>query len=184
MKMFTAASQQLADDHHELNEVMTQLETALQVGDVEILHAKLDLFWARLAVHIRAEHLHLFPGVLTVLKKNETTVPDAVNATSIIEHLRQDHDFFMHELARAVALLRKVRKEADPNSVRAALERVGRVIKGIEQRLANHNDTEESQIYRWLPGLLNATELAELESQISVELCKRPPRFSDTVWTA
>lgn len=184
--MFSEASQLLANDHHELDEVIEQLETALQTGDVEMSHAKLDLFWARLAVHIRAEHLHLFPGVVTALKKNETiaqNVTDLISATSLIDHLRQDHDFFMHELARAIALVRKVQKEADRYVVRAALERVGRVIKRVRKRLANHNEAEEAQIYCWLSQLLDAAELADLKSQISVELGKRPPRFSDTVWT-
>ena len=184
--MFSEASHLLANDHHELDEVIKQLETALHAGDVEMSHAKLDLFWARLAVHIRAEHLHLFPSVLRALQKKETTISDVAGvdyASSLIEQLRQDNDFFMHELGRAVDLVRTLLKESDAYIVRAALERVGRCINRVKQQLGNHNEAEEAQIYRWLSRLLDASELAELKSQISVELGKRPTRFSDTVWT-
>lgn len=60
--MLSQASQRLADDHGALDEVLSQLWKALDTGDVLVSHDKLDLFWARLAVHIRAEHLHLFPA--------------------------------------------------------------------------------------------------------------------------
>jgi len=65
--MLSQASQRLVDDHIALDEVLKQLKEMLTGGDIEASHARLDLFWARLAVHIRAEHLHLFPVVLNRL---------------------------------------------------------------------------------------------------------------------
>jgi hypothetical protein len=59
--MLSQASRRLADDHAALDEVLRQLQEPLDTADVAASHAQLDLFWARLAVHIRAEHLHLFP---------------------------------------------------------------------------------------------------------------------------
>jgi hypothetical protein len=54
----------LAPDHAALHDVLSQLHTALNSGDVAGSHSQLDLFRARLAVHIRAEHLYLFPAVM------------------------------------------------------------------------------------------------------------------------
>ncbi len=55
-----------------------KLKSALHAGDVEASHTGLDLFWARLAVHIRAEHLQLFPAIidrLTHTSSAQTLVP-------------------------------------------------------------------------------------------------------------
>src|SRR5829696_43479 len=87
----------LIDDHAALDTVLKQLQIALQRRDVETAYAKLDLFWARLAVHIRAEHLHLFPAVLDSA---------GIGAQTIVALLRNDHEFFMHELGRAVESMR------------------------------------------------------------------------------
>jgi hypothetical protein len=55
----------LASDHDELDELLDKLFASFDAsGSVEQIYQKLDLFWARLAVHIRAEHLHLFPLIL------------------------------------------------------------------------------------------------------------------------
>ena len=53
--------------------------------------------WARLAVHIRTEHLHLFPAIARRVNAAERA----------IDRLRADHDFFMRELAQAIAILRE-----------------------------------------------------------------------------
>ena len=88
--------ERLLDDHHAVGEVLEQLLTALDNKDVDSTHSKLDLLWARLAVHIRAEHLHLFPAVTERLAKSfKGVVPDLHEAQAIIENLRTDHDFFM-----------------------------------------------------------------------------------------
>ena len=157
----TSARQRLSDDHRDINEVLKQLLTALQNQDVGTSYTKLDLFWARLAVHIRAEHLHLFPAVMGRLPK----------AQSVVEKLRADHDFFMTELARAVNTLREHPTSLELNSV---LD----LVLEVEKRLANHNEIEENQIYRWASTILTEPEQIDLAARINAELENRPSRFS------
>src|SRR5262245_11493342 len=110
--MESPARRRLSDDHHAVSEVLEQLLTALDNKDVQTSHAKLDLLWARLAVHIRAEHLHLFPTVISRLSE----------AQAIVEELRTDHDFFMRELARAIGILREKSKLAVVNDIVREIE--------------------------------------------------------------
>ena len=161
----TSARQRLSNDHRGVNEVLKQLLTALQNQDVGTSYTKLDLFWARLAVHIRAEHLHLFPAVIGRLPK----------AQSVVEKLRADHDFFMTELARAVNTLREHPTSLELNSV---LD----VVVEVEKRLANHNEIEENQIYRWASTILTEPEQIDLAARINAELENRPSRFSLEAW--
>src|SRR5215471_17420005 len=94
--------QQLIADHFSLDELLQQLQLALANNELEDTRTKLDLFWARLAVHIRAEHLHLFPLMLDSLvsrKPASATVPSVPKAEGVIATLQSDHDFFMVELA-------------------------------------------------------------------------------------
>src|SRR2546421_4090324 len=94
----------LAGDHAELDELLRALDDALAGGDAAAAFARLDLFWARLAMHIRAENLHLFPTILAALadesEKFERLTSALSEARANIAQLRVDHDFFMHELAR------------------------------------------------------------------------------------
>ena len=165
-------SQELSDDHHAVNEVMKQLLVALDNNDVQTSYSKLDLLWARLAVHIRAEHLHLFPAVTSRL----TTETQA-----LIENLRTDHDFFMRELARAIAILRELLLQKT-NSPEAKLAAVAQAVREVEKRLATHNEIEESEIYRWPSIMLTEQEQSDLLARINAELENRPPRFSAEAW--
>lgn len=161
----TEVQRRLSDDHHAVDEVLKQVLAALDNKDVETSHDRLDLLWARLAVHIRAEHLHLFPAVTNRFSE----------AQAIVENLRADHDFFMHELAQAIGILR----ERD----QAKLDAVAGTVREIEKRLANHNQIEENQIYRWTSTLLTQAEQLELLAQVNAELENRPSRFSEDAWT-
>jgi hemerythrin superfamily protein len=161
------AQQQLSDDHQAVGEVVTQLLTALKNKDVKASHSKLDLLWARLAVHIRAEHLHLFPAVTRRFTE----------AQSVVETLRADHDFFMTELARAVNTLRQPPTEEEIN-----LNSILDVILEVEKRLAKHNEIEEHQIYRFASTMLTEAEQVELATRINAELEHRPSRFSAEAW--
>ncbi|HKG46726.1 MAG TPA: hypothetical protein VKB02_08370 [Pyrinomonadaceae bacterium] len=184
--MLSEPSRRLAGDHHEVDGILIQLEAALEAGDVESVDVRLDLFWARLAVHIRAEHLHLFPVIIAALQQSETSdegLPSVGTAQTAIARLREDHDFFMHELANAVALVREIRTQRDAQTVRASLNRVARIVSRVKERLAEHNQQEELQVYRWLTLLLEPAELAKLASLINAELGKQPPRFTGAVWT-
>jgi hemerythrin superfamily protein len=165
---------QLVDDHVTLGKILTELQIALRRRDLQLAHDRLDLFWARLAVHIRAEHLHLFPAVLSRVE-NE--------AQKVVEQLRGDHDFFMHELARAVEVTRKLLTTSDESVIQQGLTVVRNSVLEIEQRLIKHNGVEESQVYGWTTVVLSSEEQAKLAHKITAELEKRPPRFTDASWS-
>jgi hemerythrin-like domain-containing protein len=184
--MLSEASQRLADDHQELENLARELETVLEANDAQAVYSTLDLFWARLAVHIRTEHLLLFPLVLNALEKSEPEVedlPPIEEAQRTVARLRSDHDFFMRELARAIAVLREVRTPSDSQDISAGLRGVEKSFAAVRQRLAEHNEVEELKVYRWVALLLNTKEIEKLASQISVELGKRPPRFAAAGWS-
>jgi hypothetical protein len=168
---------QLIDDHEAIDRILKELQTALRAGDIKTVHARLDLFWARLAVHIRAEHLHLFTTVLSHTKKSSLA-----EARTVIAQLRLDHDFFMHQLALAVAIMRELLtlpvQVIDPEG----LNNVENIILEVEERLLKHNDLEETKVYHWATILLNSEEQATLASQIETELHNRPPRFALSTW--
>lgn len=172
--MVSQARERLSDDHNAVHEVLQQLLTALDNKDVQTSYSKLDLLWARLAVHIRAEHLHLFPAVIN--QSSHGAGPDPGEAQATIENLRTDHDFFMRELARAIGILRE---SANDESKLAA---VTDAVREIEKRLASHNEIEENQIYRWSSSILTEPEQLELLARINAELENRPPRFSAEAW--
>lgn len=155
------ARQILSDDHGAVDEVLKQLLTALQDRDVQTSHARLDLLWARLAVHIRAEHLHLFPVIAERVS----------GAAPVIANLRADHEFFMRELAEAVSVLRE-----------ATLASVLDTVREIEKRLTSHNEIEEKEVYHWVGSVLTDSEQTALAARINAELEKRPPRFSLEAW--
>ncbi|HEU4510875.1 MAG TPA: hemerythrin domain-containing protein [Pyrinomonadaceae bacterium] len=173
------ASEQLIDDHAAVDKLLKQIQCALGSKDLEVAHAKLDLFWARLAVHIRAEHLHLFPAVLNSAAKN-AFAPSLDEAERNISELRGDHDFFMHELARAVEITRQLL--TDRSGLEEGLNDVNNIVSAVESRLVKHNESEESQIYNWATTLLNPEEQTILASKITTELRKHPPRFTLSTW--
>src|SRR5687768_3322681 len=108
-------SERLIDDHAGVDQVLKRLQTALRNSDVKSVGTKLDLFWARLAVHIRAEHLHLFPTVLSSIGDGGVSdAPTLDEAKTVVARLRQDHDFFMHELASAVEIVRQLANTSEP----------------------------------------------------------------------
>ena len=174
--MASEARQRLSDDHRAVNEVLKQLLTALNNKDVEASYSKLDLLWARLAVHIRAEHLHLFPTVINRL------ATDSTEAQSVVDNLRADHDFFMRELARAVGILRELPAPLENREDEGKLNSVLDVVLEVEKRLAIHNETEENQVYCWASTILREPEQIELAARINTELEHRPPRFSVEAW--
>jgi len=166
----------LSDDHDAVSEVLEQLLSALKDKDVKTSHSKLDLLWARLAVHIRAEHLHLFP---TVIKR---LAHDSSEAQSLIDNLRADHDFFMRELARAVGILRELPRPLESPEDESKWNSVVDTVLSVKARLENHNEIEEEQIYRWSDTILTKPEQTDLVTRINAELQRRPPRFSAESW--
>jgi hemerythrin superfamily protein len=178
-------SQQLTDDHASLDQLLKQLQAALQASDVETSHTRLDLFWARLAVHIRAEHLQLFPVVLDCMihtSDAQTFLPALNEALSAVDDLREDHDFFMHELARAMAIIRTLSLE-DQATIEREMNTVRSMMVELEKRLVAHNQLEEDKVYAWITTILNDQEQTELADRLRIELANRPPRFSPNEWT-
>ena len=183
--MLSKAGRLLTDDHIVLDKLQGQLKSALRAGDIEATHSRLDMFWSRLAVHIRAEHLQLFPAVieaLTVSSRSQTFAPTLTEARSAIETLRSDHDFFMHELGQAIKILGALSHE-DRETLDHGMKSVRSTMIEIEKRLVAHNQLEETKIYAWTTTILNSREQTELAKRISIELANRPPRFSLDEWT-
>jgi iron-sulfur cluster repair protein YtfE (RIC family) len=165
--MTSQAHERLSDDHQAVGEIFNQLPTALNARDMPASLASLDLLWARLAVHIRAEHLHLFPAVITRMNEAQT----------VVDRLRSDHDFFMRELARAIGILREMPQSDEKWNA------VSEAVRGVEERLVTHNELEETTIYPWATAMLTDSEQSELVARINAELENRPPRFSLEAWT-
>jgi hemerythrin superfamily protein len=176
--MLSKGSERLADDHVALDQLLKQLQAALDEGDVNVVYASLDLFWAKLAVHIRAEHLHLFPGVL----KESSETAGLGDTRAAIVRLRADHDFFMHQLARAVETIRGLLHVSDQPVIDKELDTIRSAISDVEQRLADHNRIEENHIYQLAGTILNVKQQEELARRISSELENRPPRFAANLW--
>ncbi len=117
------ADERLLHDHDELGDLLNQLDAALETNDVARTHSTLDLFWARLAMHIRAEHLHLFPAISRV--RNPPDEPE-----NTIAILREDHDFFMRELSQAVAITRTLSANIEGKTA-AQFEEVNKKIAAV-----------------------------------------------------
>ena len=174
------ARELLSDDHQAVSELLDQLLTALANKDFKSTYAFLDLLWARLAVHIRAEHLHLFPTLLNRL--TETVTPEFQDAAALIDQLHTDHDFFMRELANAIGILREISRRTMTDDDEAKLAAIAETVREIEKRLLTHNEIEENHIYRAASIILTEPEQLELATRINAELENRPQRFSAETW--
>jgi hemerythrin-like domain-containing protein len=196
----------LAHDHSGLDELLAEFFRALAAGNVAQSFDKLDLFWARLAVHIRAEHLHLFPTLLHVLESLGQTkeapsrlrqgsgmpmtqtdavalaqagrAPSLEAAQTTISRLRQDHDFFMSELASAIRCLRQLRESTHQNKS-SIIQNVREKIVAVSERLKVHNEIEESDVYPLAKVLLTPAECVVLNEKMQKELSNVPARFSE-----
>ena len=170
------AAERLECDHIELDRLFDEVFTAIGGADCAEVFQRLDLFWARLAMHIRAEHLHLFPAVRWL---SEQAGSDAVSETAglpeLLDELRRDHDLFMVQLARAIKAMRLTFHFGNGDET---LTFVSGLLDEVRDRLAIHNRNEETRIYilaseAWLP----ADMAAALRWGIDTELSKIPPRF-------
>jgi hemerythrin superfamily protein len=171
----------LTMDHEALDRLLGDLLEEFDKGDKIRVFEKLDLLWARLAMHIRAEHLHLFPAILNALGEDSNFSP--INAPSwdqaqeAVARLCEDHDFFMAELAKAVNAARELlTPEGRPSTDQ--LREIKRRVLAVSCRLLEHNRLEEEQVYLWAETLLSATECARLLARMKHEIENLPPRFS------
>ncbi|MEP7213491.1 MAG: hypothetical protein ABI791_10465 [Acidobacteriota bacterium] len=173
------AHDQLESDHTELDRLLENIFEAIDGEDCTETYRRLDFFWARLAMHIRAEHLRLFPAVLQI---GDSHLQDAgsgevpADLVKIIDGLHDDHDFFMRSLARAIKAMRLV---FDFGNEKETLAIVREMLEGVQGRLVPHNRIEEDQIYPLASGkLLRTEDLDELSRTVRKELDNLPHRFA------
>ena len=173
----------LADDHAEVAYLFRELWREFDGGGgARGVFERLDYLWARLAVHVRAEHLHLFPALLAASagRRGEGTddAPAPGEVRAAVEHLREDHDFFMRELAGAVNAARELAAQDGPPERERLLRIRGRA-SAVAERLAGHNRMEEEQVYLWSVALLTESELDTLREGMKREIENLPSRFSE-----
>ncbi len=176
--MSNPAESLLQDDHRALGGLLHDLEVKLLTQDMERAFVLLDTVWARLAVHIRAENLRLFPKLMSVPATSFTGsggLPSFAEAQALLSTLRADHDFFMKELAQAIATMREIRTKAALNY--EDIDGLHDRLHVIKQRLDTHNRMEEEQVYVWPSLLFDEKTLAELCEGVRHELENLPPRL-------
>jgi len=177
--MKDAVKSLLEDDHESLGRLLDELDAELRKPDIAAFLKLLDLFWARLAVHIRAENLHLFPaltGASPSFFTGEGNLPTTDEAHSIILRLRADHSDFMRELASIMNAARESveQKSASPENISEWRQ----VLTSISKRLDAHNRLEEEQVYLWPSILFDEKTVASLRTRIRHELQNLPPRLA------
>lgn len=168
----------LTFDHSELDDMLDQFFHVFETEDVEQVYRRLDLFWARLAMHIRAEHLHLFPAILQAAEsyRNKSDIPSFETVKDTITNLEADHNFFMRKILLAIKELRELRKR-DQTGRSKELKKVREKIIAVKKRLEKHNELEEMEVYEWADTLLQTAERLELDKKMQKELANLPPRF-------
>lgn len=175
--MNKASDNLLIHDHSELDKLLEEVFAGLQKGDQSRAFARLDYFWARLAMHIRAEHLHLFPALLKRNSRvNEKRTANASLIESLIDQLREDHNFFMSELTEAMKTMRLIVGDDNSGSLLDPIE-VKMRLENVSHRLTIHNDIEEARVYPLAESVLSPDEVAEIRGRIKKELDRLPPRF-------
>jgi hypothetical protein len=170
----------LLEDHESLAALLDDLKIAIEKPDLLRAFELLDRFWARLAVHIRAENVCLFPAILNAPAKlfvAENGLPDIEEARAAIAQLRGDHNFFMDELARAVNTMRELLSAEQHENEREQIESVRRRVFAVASRLEEHNKLEEEKVYHWPRIVLTPPELARLNDAIRYEIRNLPARF-------
>jgi len=169
----------LEDDHESLDQLLAELDQELAKPNLARAFELLDLFWARLAVHIRAENLHLFPAIINAsasLFPGKGGLPNFEDAKGLILRLRSDHDFFMKELAQIIKAVRDIVAVQTPSI--AEFEELRPRLTVIRTRLETHNRLEEEQLYNWPALVFDKTTLADLYERLRHELQNLPPRFA------
>jgi Hemerythrin HHE cation binding domain len=177
--MKTSIESLLEDDHESLGKLLTEFDAELAKPNIAHAFELLDLLWARLAVHIRAENLHLFPALANApasLFNGRGSLPTSEEAQNLLVHLRSDHDFFMKELALAIKAMRDI--AGSKQAHREEVEDVRQRLATIAKRLKDHNRLEEMQAYTWPTLLFDQQKLAALRAGIVHELDNLPPRFA------
>jgi molybdopterin-guanine dinucleotide biosynthesis protein A/hemerythrin-like domain-containing protein len=172
----------LTDDHDDIDGLLSDGLALLGTGDAQPAFAKLDLFWARLAVHIRAEHQSIFPALIRAFELHwaDGTIEDKLaDVPGKIAILRHDHDFFMHEMANAI----KAMREISPTNKARTCRSVAARLRVVAERLKRHNLIEEEKVYPYAARLLSSEDKKALIASIRKHLANMPRRFSDPRFT-
>jgi hypothetical protein len=168
----------LEDDHASLGQLLAKLDAELSKPNIASAFELLDLFWARLAVHIRAENLHLFPALANApasLFTGRGPLPASEEVHKVLARLRSDHDFFMKELAREIKAMREIAGSQEPHL--EELEVLRQRLANVRKRLEAHNLLEEEQAYIWPALLFDKETIAALRDGLGHELENLPPRL-------
>ena len=168
----------LEDDHALLAQLLAKLDAELSKPNIASAFELLDLFWARLAVHIRAENLHLFPALAHTPASRFTGkagLPTSEEVQNVLASLHSDHDFFMKELAQMIKVMREI---AGSHQVHLdEVEDLRQRLATTAKRLEAHNLLEEEQAYIWPALLFDKETIAALRDGLGHELENLPPRF-------
>lgn len=151
----------LESDHREIDDLLHRARETTFATDRAVVYSAVDILWARLAVHIRAEHVSLFPVLLSIGADE-----------NIVERLRLDHSFFMSSLARGIKGL----NPHDDLVSRTEANEIRRLLDEVEARLIEHNDLEERMIYP-MTEIMDTNDAVRLRNDIKRELDNIPPRF-------
>jgi hypothetical protein len=168
----------LENDHRSLGKLFAELDAELAESNVSRAFELLDLFWARLAVHIRAENLHLFPqfaNISAISSTGRAGVPSPEEAQNMLSRLRSDHDFFMKELADMIKAMREM--VGSQQSCLEELKKWRQRLTLIKERLDQHNQLEEKQVYLWPALIFDEQRITRLCERLHHELNNLPPRL-------
>lgn len=166
----------LESDHSDLHRLLAETRSHVAAGRLIEAFSGLDLFWARLAVHIRAEHLHLFPAILNAAQNERTGGSfEAEEMVAMIDRLRSDHNYFMRTLAGGIKQLRARDELAGDLK---SIDGLDTSLEALEERLGEHNRVEEDRIYCLHEQLCTPAESSLLNRSIVHELENLPPRFA------
>lgn len=174
----------LDHDHSEIEGLMAEFFHRLEAGDPMQCHHTLDLLWARLAVHIRAEHLHLFRVLLHEAEQSDPAAaarsrPRLETVRETLAHLRREHDVFMHDIWAVLKQLRSLHLPADGRMSAEARHDIREKVEAISRHLHAHNRREETEVYRWADEWLAPAERADLNEKMKAELAHMPPRIHE-----
>ena len=180
--MEQTVSDLLGADHESLATLLSELQIELRKHVPARAFDLLDLFWARLAMHIRAENLYLFPAIVrAVPSHNVAGMPTIDEVKSAVDKLRSDHNFFMDQLSKAVKTMREVTLAGEKSTAFAGqFEAIRDRVNAVTTRLIAHNELEEEQVYRWAALILGRPELESLSMALKRELENMPPRFAQS----
>ena len=169
----------LSFDHSELDRLLEQTFSSLESGDAAVAFQKLDLFWARLAMHIRGEHLHLFPALLQAAQESQFNDHDSsrmlAEVPELLTELHNDHDFFMRELVTAIKLMRVV-QNGEPAETDKCLSECRELLEPVRERLITHNRIEEEKVYSMVADQFDSIAQNDLLTKVTKELTNLPPR--------